>query len=300
MPGPAYRQLYERGELAERVRLACARLHECELCGNRCRVDRLAGRLGRCRTGLKARVCSAGPHHGEEPCLSGWRGSGTIFFSWCNLHCVFCQNWQISQQGEGEDVDAAELADLMLGLQAAGCHNLNLVSPSHVIPQLLAALEIAAGRGLRLPLVYNSGGYDSADGLALLDGVVDIYLPDMKFADSAVARPYLGVADYAEINRATVREMHRQTGDLVLGEGGLARRGLLVRHLVLPANLAGTDRILEFLAREVSAATCLNLMDQYRPCYRAAGFPPLDRRPSRAELQAARALARRFGLHRLV
>lgn len=297
---PGYLELYCSGLLAERVRMARHRLHDCELCANRCRVNRLAGQsVGRCRTAAGAMVSSAGPHHGEERPLSGWRGSGTIFFAWCNLQCVFCQNWELSQRGEGVEMDAPRLAELMLGLQAAGCHNLNLVSPSHVIPQILEALEIAAGKGLNLPLVYNSGGYDSLEGLALLDGVIDIYLPDMKFSDSRVAQPYLGVPDYAEVNTCAVREMHRQVGNLVLGDGGIAHRGLLVRHLVLPGNLAGTDRILEFLARDISPETYLNLMDQYRPCYRARDFPPLDRRPSRAELATARETAGRLGLHRL-
>jgi len=292
---PGYLRLLASGELGERVRQARDRLACCELCARRCRVDRSrTPPAGACRTGTRARVASAGPHHGEERPLSGRRGSGTIFFAWCNLGCVFCQNWQLSHQGEGREVGDAELAELMLGLQAAGCHNINLVTPSHVIPQLLAAVAIAAGRGLRLPLVYNTGGYDAPEGLALLDGVVDIYLPDMKFADSMVAAPYLGVADYAEVNRAAVREMHRQVGDLLL-EGGIARRGLLVRHLVLPDGLAGSEEVLAFLAR-LAPATAVNLMDQYRPCFQASDFPPLDRRPRSGELRRLREFARQLGL----
>jgi len=296
---PFYLKLLRGGELAERARRAREHLERCDLCARGCHVNRLLSTRGAvCRTGERATVYSAGPHHGEERPLSGWRGSGTIFFSWCSLACVFCQNWEISHRGEGREVTPEELADLMLGLQETGCHNINFVTPSHVVAQVLSAVLLAAGKGLRLPLVWNSGGYDSPEALALLDGVIDIYLPDMKFADSEVARKYLGVRDYAEINQMAVKEMHRQVGDLVL-DTGIARRGLLVRHLVLPENLAGTDRILTFLAREISPDTYVNLMDQYRPCYRADEFPPLDRRPTRTEMAAARAIARELGLSRL-
>lgn len=243
-------------------------------------------------------VYSAGPHHGEEQPLSGRRGSGTIFFSWCNLHCVFCQNWQISQRGEGREISDSSLAAQMVSLQAAGCHNINLVSPSHVIPQILSALVIATEQGLKLPLVFNSGGYDSMEGLELLDGVIDIYMPDMKFSDSQIARSYLGVADYAETNRAAVKEMHRQVGDLTLDETGLAEHGLLVRHLVLPNDLAGSEKTFAFLSDEISRETYLNLMAQYRPCHHAGQHPELDRRPTRSEMRQALNLAKRHGLHR--
>jgi putative pyruvate formate lyase activating enzyme len=296
---PAYLKLLRSGELAERARRAREHLERCDLCARGCHVNRLLSTKGAvCSTGERATVYSSGPHHGEERPLSGWRGSGTIFFSWCSLACVFCQNWEISHRGEGREVTAEELADLMLGLQETGCHNINFVTPSHVVAQILSAVLIAAGKGLRLPLVWNSGGYDSLEALALLDGVIDIYLPDMKFADSEVARKYLGVRDYAEVNRQVVKEMHRQVGDLVL-DAGIARCGLLVRHLVLPENLAGTDRILTFLASEISPDTYVNLMDQYRPCYRADEFPPLDRRPTPAEMATARSVARELGLRRL-
>ena len=295
-----YLALHRSGVLQKRAVDARQRLTDCVLCANRCRADRLADPgLGRCRTGERAVVCSVGPHHGEERPLSGRRGSGTIFFGWCNLGCVFCQNWPLSHQGEGLEINDNVLADRMLSLQAAGCHNINLVSPSHVIPQILAALTIAAERGLKLPLVYNSGGYDSPEGLALMDGVIDIYMPDMKFSDSQLAAPYLGVSDYAEVNRSAVLEMHRQVGDLVLDEAKVARRGLLIRHLVLPEGLAGTEQTLTFIAEEVSRNTYLNLMDQYRPCFQASRFPGLDRRPNRSELHEARAIAKRLGLHRL-
>lgn len=294
----AYLKLHRSGELAKRAREARQHLESCDLCANLCGVDRLVTK-GRCRTGLRAVVSNAGPHHGEERPLSGRRGSGTIFFSWCNLNCQFCQNAEISQSGEGLEISDKNLAQLMLDLQDIGCHNINLVSPSHVIAQILAAVEIAAGRGLQLPLVFNSGGYDSPAGLDLLDGVIDIYLPDIKFADSQVAARYLGVDDYAEVNRAAVREMHRQVGELQLSDAGFARHGLLVRHLVMPNELAGTDRTLDFIAREISTGTCLNLMDQYRPCHQAFQFPELDRRPSGKELRTARRMVRQHGLHRL-
>ena len=266
----AYLALHHSGELRKRAIVAMQRLTDCDLCANRCLVDRLADpERARCRTGEQAVVCSVGPHHGEERPLSGRRGSGTIFFGCCNLGCVFCQNWQISHQGEGREMDFNALAEQMLSLQAAGCHNINFVSPSHVIPQILSALVLAAEHGLKLPLVYNSGGYDSAEGLALMDGVIDIYMPDMKFADSQVAAPYLGIGDYAEFNRAAVKEMHRQVGDLALDGANVARRGLLVRHLILPQDLAGTEQTLTFIAEQVSRDTYLNLMDQYRPCFHA-------------------------------
>lgn len=297
---PAYLSLYHSGELAERVRRAHEHLVRCELCPNYCRVNRLQSPRGaRCRSGRRAAVASYGPHHGEEQVLVGRRGSGTLFFSRCNLRCVFCQNWDISQEDRGREVAATELAAMMLELQGLGCHNINLVSPSHVLAPLLAALFLAIRKGLRLPLVYNTGGYDSPEALALLDGVVDIYMPDMKFADSKVAEPLLGVADYAEVNRKAVRQMHRQVGDLVLDDQGIAQRGLLLRHLVLPENLAGSDRVLSFIAEQLSRNTYLNLMDQYRPCYRADRYPPLDRPTSRAEYRRAVRWAEAAGLQRL-
>jgi putative pyruvate formate lyase activating enzyme len=222
-----------------------------------------------------------------------------MFFSWCNLRCVFCQNWEISQKGIGRVVEPNEIASMMLKLQEQGCHNINFVSPSHVVAQVLAAVNIAAERGLRLPLVYNTGGYDSLEALSLLDGVIDIYMPDMKYGDSSIARSYSKVRNYVEINQTAVKEMHRQVGDLVLDEKGLARRGLLVRHLVLPKNLAGTDKVLNFIAHEISRDTYLNLMDQYRPCYRADEYPPLNRLITAEEFSSVFEMAKRHGLRRL-
>ena len=297
---PAYLKLLDAGELVARVETAFRRLENCDLCARYCRVNRRQTVEGAvCRTGERAVVASFGAHHGEEHCLRGTRGSGTIFFSWCNLRCMFCQNWDISQKGAGREVTARELADIMLELQAQGCHNINLVSPSHVVAQVIAAVDDAGRRGLRLPLVYNTGGYDSPEALALLDRIVDIYMPDMKYGSSEIARKYSKVRSYVEVNRAAVKEMHRQVGDLVLDERGVAKRGLLVRHLVLPGNLAGTDEVLGFLARVVSRNTYLNLMDQYHPCYRADEYAEIARSPSAAEYGAATRSAGYHGLARL-
>jgi putative pyruvate formate lyase activating enzyme len=297
---PGYLGLLYRGELARRVELAWERLQRCDLCARYCRVDRLSGIKGAiCRTGEPAIVHSFGPHHGEEDPLRGNQGSGTIFFSWCNLRCVFCQNWEISHHGRGEPVTPAELAQMMLNLQAQGCHNINLVSPSHVVAQILAAVQIAAEQGLRLPLIYNTGGYDSLEALALLDGVIDIYMPDIKYADSETAQRFSRIRDYVSVNHAAVKEMHRQVGDLILDASRLAHRGLLIRHLVLPGLLDETEKILAFIAGELSHNTYLNLMDQYHPCYRADEFPPLDRALDWSEYQQALVMAENLGLHRL-
>lgn len=296
----AYLRLVAGSELAGRAEAAYRHLEDCDLCARYCRVNRRGGIEGAvCRTGERAVVASYGAHHGEEKPLRGWAGSGTIFFSWCNLRCVFCQNWEISQRGIGRELEPREIADMMLRLQTEGCHNINLVSPSHVVAQIIAAVCDAAGRGLRLPLVYNTGGYDSLEALALLDGIIDIYMPDMKYGDSTLARKYSKVRNYVEVNRAAVKEMHRQVGDLVLDAHGIAQRGVLVRHLVMPHGIAGTEEVLSFLANEISRNTYLNLMDQYRPCYRADEFPELDRPITQQEYRDALATAARLGLNRL-
>ena len=296
---PAYLQLLGSGELRERVARAYEHLSVCDVCAWNCDVDRRAGQVGVCRTGERARVSSYGPHLGEEDPLRGWRGSGTIFLSRCNLKCQFCQNHDISQTDAGYEVEPEQLASIMLELQAQGCHNINFVSPSHVVPQILAAVLIAAEAGLRLPLVYNTGGYDSLAMLNLLDGVVDIYMPDMKYADADIARRYSKIPNYPQINQAAVREMHRQVGDLQVNQKRLALRGLLVRHLVLPENLAGTDQIVQFLATEISPNTYLNLMDQYRQAFKAHHFPELNRSVTRQEYGAAIKMAQDAGLTQL-
>ena len=296
---PAYLKLSASGELAERARQANAALQECNLCAWCCRKDRLSGKLGVCQTGAHARLASYGPHFGEESPLRGRGGSGTIFFAGCNLRCQYCQNYDISQGTAGNEVESQELAAIMLELQAYGCHNINFVSPSHVVPQILAAVAIAAMAGLRLPLVYNTGGYDSLLALALMDGVIDIYMPDMKYASSKIGQVYSKVRDYPLHNQAAVREMHRQVGDLRLDAHGLAVRGLLVRHLVLPNDLAGTETIVAFLAQEISTNTYLNLMDQYRPAFNARQFAKLGRPIKAQEFSRAVELAHTVGLFRL-
>ncbi len=297
---PPYLSLSRSGELAERASRAWKHMADCDLCARYCRMNRLETTKGAvCRTGAHAVVHGYGSHHGEEDPLRGSRGSGTIFFSWCNLRCVFCQNWEISQKGRGSEVTPDELAAMMLDLQARGCHNINFVSPSHVVAQIIAAVAIAARQGLRLPLVYNTGGYDSLEALRLLDGIVDIYMPDVKYSDAETARRYSHVRDYVSVNRNAVKEMYRQVGDLVLDERRVARRGLLIRHLVMPGNVSGTPDVLSFIAREISPDTYLNLMDQYRPCYRAWDYPALDRPLSRGEYEVALQQARRLGLCRL-
>jgi putative pyruvate formate lyase activating enzyme len=295
---PAYLSLLKTGELVKRAARAWEQLKACNGCGWQCGVNRRGGQLGKCKIGEFARVSSYGPHLGEELPLRGWRGSGTIFFTRCNLNCQFCQNYDISQTDNGSEIDAQEQAAIMLELQAYGCHNINLVSPSHVVAHILAAVAIAAQAGLRLPLVYNSGGYDSIPSLRLLDGVIDIYMPDMKYAEEHIALRYSKIPDYPKVNRAAVREMYRQVGDLKI-EKGLATRGLLVRHLVLPNQLAGTRQVVRFLVEEISPNTYLNLMDQYRPAYQASLFPELNRRLTCDEYQEAVRLACQAGLHRL-
>jgi len=294
----AYIDLCSSGQLSLRAEIA--REHElaCDLCARYCGIDR-SERLGGCRTGMRARVASYGPHHGEEDPLRGYGGSGTIFFAWCNLRCQYCQNHDISQSAIGREVESEELAEMMLELQRSGCHNINFVSPSHVVAEILEALVIAAARGLTVPLVYNTGGYDSIEALRLLDNVIDIYMPDMKYSDRLVARRYSKIGNYPGVNRTAVKEMHRQVGDLIVDENGIALRGLLVRHLVLPGGLAGTAEIMRFLAGEISSNTYLNIMDQYRPAYKIYEDPLLYRPLQSEEYREAVEEARKFGLKRL-
>jgi putative pyruvate formate lyase activating enzyme len=281
----------------------------CVLCGRRCNAmrfplpeDAMTNKLpatGICETRDKAVVSSVGPHFGEEPPLVGQRGSGTIFFAGCNLKCIFCQNYDIAHFCQGQEISDEELGRLMLEVQEMGCHNVNLVSPTHVVPNILAAVRFAAKHGLRIPLVYNTGGYDSLETIKLLDRVVDIYMPDMKYGEPGPASDFSKAPAYPEINFAAVREMHRQVGDLVIGEDGVAIRGLLVRHLVLPGGLAGTKKVMEFLASEISRNTYVNIMDQYRPCYKAVGHPQLGSRITNAEYLQALQIAAEAGLTRI-
>ena len=284
---PAYLNLLDSDRLTERVAEAYTHLSICDVCAWECPVDRRSGKIGVCRTGELAKVSSYGPHFGEETPLSGTRGSGTIFFTRCNLRCQYCQNHDISQTDRGEEVEPVAISRMMLELQSRGCHNINFVSPSHVVPQILAAVLIAAQSGLRIPLVYNTGGYDSMSMLKLLDGVIDIYMPDMKYSDPAIARRFSKIRNYPQINQQAVKEMHSQVGDLTVDKSGIAMRGLLVRHLVLPNNLAGTDQVIRFLSEEISQRTYLNIMDQYHPAYKAHHIPDLNRRLTTQEYQTA-------------
>jgi putative pyruvate formate lyase activating enzyme len=296
---PVYIKAHRGGLLQQKISAAYEVMLSCEICPHLCRVDRRHGELGLCRTGDQPVVSSFGPHFGEENPLVGRHGSGTIFFGHCNLFCIFCQNWEISHGGEGETIAVADLAEIMLRLQAQGCHNINFVTPSHQVPMLLAALPHAIAGGLRLPLVYNTGGYDSLATLRLLDGIIDIYMPDFKFWDEGLASSLCNAPDYPEVARQALQEMHRQVGDLVLDEHGVAYRGLLVRHLVLPDDLAGTREIMQFLAQEISPHTYVNVMGQYRPCGRAYEHPSLGRFLSPEEHRAAQQVAREAGLTRL-
>jgi len=288
------------GELKRRADQAVRGLADCAVCPRCCAVDRIAGETGDCGIGRHARVASYCAHPGEEDPLRGWRGSGTVFFSGCNLHCVFCQNADISQHAAGNEATPRRLADMMLELQDRGCHNINWVTPEHVVPQALEALAIAAEDGLHLPIVYNTSAFDSIDTLRLLDGVVDIYMPDFKCWSAEDAEGYLGARGYPDAARAAVREMHRQVGDFVTDDRGLARHGLLVRHLVMPGGLADSREILRFLAEEISPDTYVNLMDQYRPANRvdADHYRELNRGVTPDEMAVLHRFAREVGLHR--
>lgn len=297
---PAYVRLHRNGDLKLRAQAALKSLAACRGCPRKCGDDRLADQTGVCKTGRFARVCSYFPHRGEEDCLRGWQGSGTIFFSGCNLRCPFCQNYEISHTSPGEVTSPERLAGIMLELQRAGCHNINLVTPSHVVPQILEALVFAAEAGLRLPIVYNTSSYDSLESLRLMDGVVDIYMPDFKIWDSRFALKYLAAKDYPEVARRSIKEMQRQVGDLKMDEHGLAKRGVLVRHLVMPTDVAGTQGIMRFLSREVSPHVYVNIMAQYAPAGNVSDekFPEINRRITQQEFADAITTARKVGLYR--
>ena len=299
---PAYLAWQRGGGLEASVKRAMAEMKNCQACPRDCGVDRSGDDPRICGIGRHVRVAAAFPHFGEEDCLRGTRGSGTIFFASCNLRCVFCQNWYISSAPTGRELDALGLADLMLGLQDAGCHNINLVTPEHVAPHIVEALAVAIPGGLRIPLVYNTSAYDGLASLHLMAGLVDIYMPDFKFWEPETARRLARARDYPQVARKAITEMHRQVGDLQLGPNGLARRGLLVRHLVMPGQGAETAAIFQWLADTISPNTYVNIMDQYRPDHRVPGNPlntDIDRLVSREEIDAAFLAARRVGLERL-
>jgi putative pyruvate formate lyase activating enzyme len=296
---PSYLKTYRDGQFPERIEKACALLESCTLCPRACRVNRLKGELGTCRAGFLPEVSSYSPHFGEERPLVGFHGSGTIFLTHCNLRCAFCQNYSISHLGDGRPVSFERLARMMMELQDLGCHNINFVTPTHFAPQILRALPAAIDFGLRVPLVYNSSGYDAVASLKLLDGIFDIYMPDFKFARSGPAEESCRAADYPDVARLAIKEMHRQVGDLVLDERGIARRGLLVRHLVLPEGLAGTEEVVRFLADEISPNTYVNIMEQYFPHGDVPQRSPLGRRITGEEYEEALGLAKAAGLTRL-
>ena len=297
---PAYMKLFHSGELYRRSRQALRSLANCKVCPRDCEVNRLNNEHSVCKTGRKARVGSYAPHYGEEDCLRGTNGSGTIFFSLCNLKCVFCQNYDISQDGEGIEVSPEDLAAMMLDLQNRGCHNINFVTPEHVVPQILEALPLAVQMGLRLPLVYNTGAYDSMESMRMMEGIVDIYMPDFKYWSNERSQKYLKAKDYPETARTEIKEMHRQVGDLVLDENGLAKRGVLLRHLVMPDGLEDAENIMGYLSKEISADTYLNIMSQYFPAGKVSEikYQEINRRPYSQELATVEKIARQCGLHR--
>ena len=298
---PAYVQALEKGILQERAAQSIESLRSCRVCPRDCEIDRFNNKIGVCKSGRLARVASAFPHFGEEDCLRGWNGSGTIFFGWCNLRCVFCQNFETSQFGEGAEVTAADLAQIMLDLQGIGCHNINFVTPEHVVPQILEALVIAAERGLRLPLVYNTSAYDSLESIQLMDGLVDIYMPDFKLWDAEHCRKYLVASDYAQAARNVITSMHAQVGALKVDEDGLALRGVLVRHLVMPGLLDDTREIMRWIAGNLSRDSYVNVMDQYYPAHKAETeprFTEISRAITGDEFCGALELGRAAGLWR--
>ncbi len=294
---PGYLNLYHSGELARRAEALWARLARCDICPRGCGVDRLNGETGFCGIGARAVVAAACDHHGEEPAISGSRGSGTIFFAGCNLRCVYCQNHQISQDWQPlPETDTDALARHLLTLQERGCHNINLVTPSHVVPQIVAAVLLAVPLGLNLPLVYNSSGYDGLETLRALDGIIDVYLPDLRYASGDAAAKYSDASDYPAVARAAIREMYRQVGNLEVDDAGVARRGVIVRHLILPGGLSGSEATLRFLAEEISPQITLSVMSQYGPQHRAAAYPEIARQLEYGEYSAVVQLLERFGL----
>jgi len=297
---PVYLSSERSGRLREVEGALWEILRACRCCPRACGADRIHGEKGVCSSDARLKVSSAGPHFGEEAPLVGQLGSGTIFFSHCNLLCCYCQNWEINHRGDGRFIGVDELADIMVGLQRRGCHNINVVTPTHVAPHIVRALSLAIARGLRIPIVYNTGGYDSLEVVRMMEAVVDIYLPDFKYMDGEMSARYSsGAADYPEVAAAAIKEMHRQVGELEVDSRGVALRGLIIRHLVLPGNIAGTDKFVQWVVRELTPDTYVNIMAQYRPEHRALEYPELSRRITAAEWRQAVSWAREAGLRRL-
>jgi putative pyruvate formate lyase activating enzyme len=295
---PSYIDLFEKGELQKRIQLLMEILKECQLCPRQCRVNRLDGEVGYCGAPSELMISSAFPHFGEESPLVGYHGSGTIFLTHCNLRCIFCQNYDISHLGRGESITPSDMARVMQRLQEVGCHNINFVTPTHYVPQIVASLPEAINMGLRLPIVYNCSGYESIEVIQLLDGVVDIYMPDAKYMDEKYAKRFSNAPDYPEVIIKVLKEMHRQVGDLATNSTGIAERGLLIRHLVMPGGVDSTEAVLRFIAEEISPHSYVNIMDQYRPEYRAHEYPEISRRITHKEYMEATQIAKRFRLYR--
>jgi len=272
-------------------------LKSCCICPRKCKVNRLNNESGYCKTGIKAKVYSFLAHHGEEPPVSGVKGSGTIFFSNCNMSCVYCQNFEFSQLGQGKEVEPPELAQMMVDLQDLGCHNINFVTPTHVMPQILKSLEIAVTKGLKIPLVYNTSGYELLGVIKMLDGIMDIYLPDMRYADEEMAIRYSNAPLYPKYNQESIKEMHRQVGVADIDEDGVIKRGVIIRHLVLPENISGTEKTLKFISEEISKDTYISLMSQYNPYYKAPQIKELSRRIGLKEYEFAQEAFYKYGLH---
>ena len=295
---PSYIRLHEKGELAQRGQLLMEFLKECRLCPRECRVNRLNGEVGVCQAGSELVVSSAFPHFGEEPPLVGHHGSGTIFLTHCNLRCIFCQNYDISHLGNGERITISDLVRVMVRLQEIGCHNINFVTPTHYVPQIVASLPEAIEKGLRLPIVYNCSGYESIEVIQLLEGVVDIYMPDTKYLDERYSKRFSNAPDYPEVNKKVLKEMHRQVGDLMINSKGIAESGLLIRHLVMPNEVSSSEAVLKFIAEEISVHSYVNIMDQYRPEYRAHEYPEINRRITHKEYLEAIQWAKHYHLYR--
>jgi putative pyruvate formate lyase activating enzyme len=295
---PSYISLFEKGALSQRVQSLKEFLSECRLCPRECRANRLNGEVGYCGAGAEPMISNAFPHFGEEPPLVGYHGSGTIFLAHCNLRCVFCQNYDISHLGHGERITSSDMAQVMVRLQEMGCHNINFVTPTHYTPQIVASLPEAIEKGLRLPIVYNCSGYESIEVIRLLEGVVDIYMPDAKYMDQRHSKQFSNAPDYPEVIKKVLKEMHRQVGDLTTNSKGIAERGLLIRHLVMPDGVASSEAVLGFIAEEISIHSYVNIMDQYRPEYQAHEYPEINRRITHKEYLEAIQWAKRYQLHR--
>jgi len=293
---PAYLDTFKKSKLDSKIAQTYRLLESCEICPRKCKVNRTKNEKGFCKVGLNPIVCSSMPHHGEEPPISGTKGSGTIFFSYCNMKCVYCQNYKFSQEGEGEEVSIDKLAQIMLDLQNLSCHNINLVTPTHVMPQILKALRIAIEKGLNIPLVYNTSGYELPEMIELLDEIVDIYLVDMRYADEKLSNKYSLAPAYPYFNKEAVKEMHRQVGDAKFDENDIMQRGLIVRHLVLPGNISGTEEIMQFIANGISPDTYISLMSQYHPYHKAIEYPEISREITQEEYQEALDCMKKFGL----